>query len=247
MVKADIYRTRTFKHSYVSIVEGKSDIVFVFETLSAITVLVLFGVMLEDSRVVICPILFWMWLDSRLSDAICVFYHSNHRGSLYQKSRILTLVTGLFTFVVVFSLLALPVVLIVQAIPNMDLSLGFNLRGIYVPFTNNNYTTSTDAPIGTYAQVRLYAVVSDFLLTFTILSSLDFITDLLRSRKSAVRLRYIRLPVKRILLPRFTIKSESTTIVPHGTLNVMSEYETVINAENEEADDIISEPSILVG
>jgi len=75
---------------------------FVFETLSAITVLVLFGVMLEDARVVICPILFWMWLDSRLSDAICVFYHSNHRGSQYRKSRVLTLVTGLFTVVLVF-------------------------------------------------------------------------------------------------------------------------------------------------
>ena len=94
---------------------------FVFETLSAITVLVLFGVMLEDARVVICPILFWMWLDSRLSDAICVFYHSNHRGSQYRKSRVLTLVTALFTLIIVFSLLALQVVLIVQAIPNMDL------------------------------------------------------------------------------------------------------------------------------
>ena len=84
-------------------------------------------------------------------------------------------------------------------------------------------------------------------MTFTILSSLDFITDLLRSRKSAVRIVHIRLPVKRILLPRFTIESESTAIVPRGTRNLMSEYETVISAENEEADDIIPEPSMLVG
>jgi hypothetical protein len=197
---------------------------FMMEALGTLVILAVFAWQLEfDERTTALVMFYFIWLDLRLEDAKAVFFHSRTHGDRirgYARQ-----IYQLLNFFMALFFIAIPILLIIGAInrgnttravplltyysssndDNNNNSTGSSNISTYGVLLNNNQTNYQqhtyyyDLPRGTFAQIRPYQFISDFLTMFCGKLVLDVIRNILRGRLSVIHMEYLRGPI----VPKF--------------------------------------------
>ena len=153
--------------------------------------------------------IFFLWFAHRLRDARCVFFHTNQRGKQFRYYFFSKVLFQSFSLLLVASLLALPLTLFLEVIPNVKYDLEINLLNS----NTTNYNNVSDQFLqGSFATVRIFQVVTDYMFSFALIFSFYFTIENFRKAHSAIKLRFFRASVMKVLLKGFADEDSSPSI-----------------------------------